>query len=55
MFKFLKHLFKRRKKRLEDEVDVDVDMNNGVMTIMADRKLTEKEIMELFKKHVLGE
>lgn len=56
MFKFLANLFNLgKKKSVLDGVDVSVDKENRTMTIKTRGKLTDAQILAIFRKYVLGE
>ena len=44
-----------KKKSVLDGVDVSVDKENGTMTIKTRGKLTDAQILAIFRKYVLGE
>lgn len=53
MFKFFKNLFFPKKKQAEPEPEVRVDMVNGKISIISDRKLSDEEVKRIAKKALL--
>lgn len=50
MIKFLMNLFNIGKKK--DDIEVEVDEENGRMTIVTSRNLTPDEIIEIMKRYL---
>ena len=53
MFKFFKSLFFPKKKQVESEPEVRVDIVNGKISIISDRKLSDEEVKRIAKKALL--
>lgn len=50
MFKFLKNLFNLGKEK--DFMEVEVDRENGRMTITTNRELSPKDIIDILREHL---
>ncbi len=68
MFKFLMNLFNLGKKKnsglntdedvvayKDNDTEIIVNKNKGSMIVRTSRNLSDKDIIEIFKKYVLGE